>query len=139
MQVLERQHQGLNLCARHRPNEADLAPSRVHPEAGPSAGIAALGRRGAADRYCSSQSRINGFFCPGVAAGLPCASNPVFAMVSCGVGSAVEASDATGPVGGALNAPGGGSIPVVAPGGGRVDTFEATGPGGGALKAAGAG
>jgi hypothetical protein len=62
------------------------------------------GGGGAADRYCSSQSRKNGFFWPGVAAGLPCASNPVFAMVSCDVGSAVDASEATGPGGGALKA-----------------------------------
>ena len=66
------------------------------------------GGGGAADRYCSSQSRKNGFFWPGVAAGLPCASNPVFAMVSCDVGSAVDASEATGPGGGALKAAGAG-------------------------------
>jgi hypothetical protein len=65
-----------------------------------------FGRRGAADRYCSSQSRKNGFFWPGVAAGLPCASNPVFATVSCDVVSAVDASEATGPGGGALKAAG---------------------------------
>ena len=68
-------------------------------------------RRGIANRYCSSGSRRNGFFWPGVAAGLPCGSKPVLAMVSCDVGCAADASagaEATGPGGGALKAAGAG-------------------------------
>ena len=51
------------------------------------------------------------FFWPGVAAGLPCGSKPVLAMVSCEVGCAADASagaEATGPGGGALKAAGAG-------------------------------
>ena len=44
-------------------------------------------------RYCSSGSRRNGFFWPGVAAGLPCGSKPVLAMVSCDVSGAADASE----------------------------------------------
>jgi hypothetical protein len=85
-------------------------PSRRRTKRRPGShgGHPGAGRGCCGPPYCSSQSRKNGFFWPGVAAGLPCASNPVFAMVSCDVGSAVDASEATGPGGGALKAAGAG-------------------------------
>ena len=101
-------------CLEHQPEEWKLGVRRDRcPDRG--LGLEASERpppqRGIVDRYCSSGSRRNGFFWPGVAAGLPCGSKPVLAMVSCDVSGAADASAGAG----------------------------ATGPGGGALKAAGAG
>ena len=116
---------GLGAAARRRDRRSDawrvFRASAGRVETGLRRGMAAIDdwdrkrrpprRRRIAGRYCSSGSSRNGFFWPGVAAGLPCESKPVLAMVSCEVGCAADASagaEATGPGGGALKAAGAG-------------------------------